>query len=190
MPISSPDHVIPTLHRVSAVALGACAIVFGYLVVNAPVDSQQGVIQKILYIHAPCAMAAYLGFLLTAIGGGLYLWKRDDRPSREAWVTCPLERQWRRGHARGNRMPSSRTVADGSEHGQHVLGRRIALNIVDGIEDETSVLVEVFDALLHLLIHFVWRSKRDRLLCVNTTSPEHNVVAVPLFQLARIHAGG
>jgi heme exporter protein C len=84
MPISSPDQMIPTLHRVSAVALGACAIVFGYLVVNAPVDSQQGVIQKILYIHAPCAMAAYLGFLLTAIGGGLYLWKRDDRFDRFA----------------------------------------------------------------------------------------------------------
>jgi len=84
MPLSSPDRVIPTLRRASAVALGICAIVYGYLVVNAPVDSQQGVIQKILYIHAPCAMSAYFGFLLTAIGGGLYLWKRDDRFDRFA----------------------------------------------------------------------------------------------------------
>jgi heme exporter protein C len=29
-------------------------------------------------------MSAYLGFLLTAIGGGLYLWKRDDRFDRFA----------------------------------------------------------------------------------------------------------
>jgi len=84
MPLSSSDRVIPTLPRVSAVALGVCAISYGLLVVNAPVDSEQGVIQKILYLHVPCAMSAYLGFLLTAIGGGLYLWKRDDRFDRFA----------------------------------------------------------------------------------------------------------
>ncbi len=84
MPLSSPDRLISPLHRASAVALGLCAIVFGYLVVNAPVDSEQGVIQKILYLHAPCAMAAYLGFLLTAMGGGLYLWKGDERFDRFA----------------------------------------------------------------------------------------------------------
>jgi len=84
MPPSSPDRVIPTLHRASTVALGVCAIIYGILVVNAPLDSEQGVIQKILYIHVPCAMAAYLGFLLTAIGGGLYLWKRDERFDRFA----------------------------------------------------------------------------------------------------------
>ena len=31
---------------------------------RAPVDSMQGVIQKILYVHVPCAFAAYLGFAL------------------------------------------------------------------------------------------------------------------------------
>lgn len=84
MPLSSPDRVSPTLYRVSAVALGICGIIFGFLVVNAPLDSEQGVIQKILYLHVPCAMASYLGFLLTAIGGGLYLWKRDERFDRFA----------------------------------------------------------------------------------------------------------
>ena len=84
MPPSSPDRVIPTLHRVSAVALGICGIIFGLLVVNAPLDSEQGVIQKILYLHVPCAMASYLGFLLTAIGGGLYLWRHDERFDRFA----------------------------------------------------------------------------------------------------------
>jgi len=73
-----------TLYRASAVALGICAIGFGFLVVNAPLDSEQGVIQKILYLHVPCAMAAYLGFLLTAIGGALYLWKREERFDRFA----------------------------------------------------------------------------------------------------------
>ena len=84
MPPPSSDGPIPTLYRVSAIALGACAFSFAALVVNAPVDSVQGVIQKILYVHAPCAMAAYLGFLLTAVGGGLYLWRGDERFDRFA----------------------------------------------------------------------------------------------------------
>lgn len=84
MPPPSPDRVLPALYRASGIVLGVCAISFGFLVVNAPVDGVQGVIQKILYLHAPCAMAAYLGFLLTAIGGGLYLWKREERFDRFA----------------------------------------------------------------------------------------------------------
>jgi heme exporter protein C len=84
MPASSPDRVTPPLHRASAITLCVCAIAYGFLVVNAPVDSVQGVIQKILYLHVPCAMAAYLGFLLTAIGGALYLWTREERFDRFA----------------------------------------------------------------------------------------------------------
>jgi heme exporter protein C len=84
MPISSPHRVLPILHRASGIALGVCAISWAFLVANAPLDSVQGVIQKILYLHVPCAMAAYLGFLLTAIGGGLYLWRREERFDRFA----------------------------------------------------------------------------------------------------------
>ncbi|MCL4684222.1 cytochrome c biogenesis protein [Myxococcota bacterium] len=46
----------------------------------APEDSVQGVVQKILYVHPPLAFAAYLGFLLTALAGGVFLWRGD-----EAW---------------------------------------------------------------------------------------------------------
>ena len=51
-------------------------VAFAATVWGAPTDSHQGVIQKILYVHAPLAFAAYLGFLLTALAGGLYLWTR------------------------------------------------------------------------------------------------------------------
>ena len=80
----SPGGVIPVLHRASAVALCICVICFAIVVANAPVDSKQGVIQKILYLHVPCAMATYLGFLLTAVGSALYLWKREERFDRFA----------------------------------------------------------------------------------------------------------
>lgn len=50
-----------------------------WTVIDAPIDSVQGVIQKILYVHPPLAYGAYLGFIITAIGGALYLWKsRED----------------------------------------------------------------------------------------------------------------
>jgi heme exporter protein C len=54
----------------------------GYVwtVVQAPIDSVQGVIQKILYVHPPLAYGAYLGFVMTAIGGIVYL-----AQEREEW---------------------------------------------------------------------------------------------------------
>jgi len=69
---------------ISGVALGLLIAIWAYLVVSAPSDSTQGVIQKILYVHVPCWFAAYAGFGLTAIGGALYLWKNDERFDRVA----------------------------------------------------------------------------------------------------------
>ena len=53
--------------------------IYGWTVVQAPIDSVQGVIQKTLYVHPPLAYGAYLGFIFTGIGGALYLWReRED----------------------------------------------------------------------------------------------------------------
>ena len=54
--------------------LAALVLVYAVSVWNAPIDSRQGVIQKILYVHPPLAFGAYLGFILTGLAGGLYLW--------------------------------------------------------------------------------------------------------------------
>lgn len=61
-------------------AFVALTAVYAWAVLAAPIDRVQGVIQKILYVHPPLAYGAYLGFVLTAIGGALYLWR-----GREAW---------------------------------------------------------------------------------------------------------
>jgi heme exporter protein C len=68
------------LRRPTGLALAAVTAVWLAAVVRAPEDAVQGVIQKILYVHPPLAFAAYLGFVLTALGGGLYLWR-----GAEAW---------------------------------------------------------------------------------------------------------
>jgi heme exporter protein C len=66
--------------RPAGVVLAALTVAYAWAVGSAPIDSVQGVIQKILYVHPPLAYGAYLGFVLTAIGGALYLWRGS-----EAW---------------------------------------------------------------------------------------------------------
>jgi len=72
------------LLRSSAAGLGACALLWAWFVWRAPIDSIQGPIQKILYLHVPCVLGAYLGFALTATSGMLYLWRREERWDRLA----------------------------------------------------------------------------------------------------------
>ena len=55
-------------------------VLYAWSVYSAPIDRMQGVIQKILYVHPPLAYGAYLGFVITGISGGIYLWRRE-----EAW---------------------------------------------------------------------------------------------------------
>ena len=70
--------------RWSGAVLALMLIASGWLVIQSPLDAMQGVIQKILYVHVPCAFASYAGFFVTALGSGLYLWKREDRYDRLA----------------------------------------------------------------------------------------------------------
>jgi heme exporter protein C len=70
--------------RITGIVLAVFAAVTAWMVASAPVDSVQGVVQKILYVHVPCAFSAYLGFLVTGIGGGLYLAKGEERFDRLA----------------------------------------------------------------------------------------------------------
>ena len=64
--------------------LAVLLVVYAWAVTNAPIDSVQGVIQKILYVHPPLAYGAYLGFVITAIGGSLYLWRGREEYDRLA----------------------------------------------------------------------------------------------------------
>ena len=64
--------------------LAVLAAAWAALVVSAPVDSVQGIIQKILYVHVPCAFASYTGFAVTGACSALYLWKHDERYDRVA----------------------------------------------------------------------------------------------------------
>jgi heme exporter protein C len=68
----------------AGIALAALLVLYTYVVATAPVDHIQGVIQKILYVHPPLAYGAYLGFVITAVGGVAYLWREDEHWDRLA----------------------------------------------------------------------------------------------------------
>jgi heme exporter protein C len=59
--------------------LGALAVWAAMVVFYAPLERVQGVVQKIFYVHVPCVAPAYLGFVLTAIGGVGFLLSRRER---------------------------------------------------------------------------------------------------------------
>jgi heme exporter protein C len=80
------DRDTTRLERMAAAAQGpagvvalALAALAAFVIVRAPADAVQGVLYKILFVHAPAAFAAYLGFALTAVGGALYLWSNDEK---------------------------------------------------------------------------------------------------------------
>jgi heme exporter protein C len=76
--------------RASAAALAISAALWAFFVWRAPIDAMQGPIQKILYVHVPCVLGAYLGFALTALAGGLYLWRREERFDRLSAATAEV----------------------------------------------------------------------------------------------------
>lgn len=52
----------------------------GYLGLSwAPPDVNQGDVMRIMYVHVPTVMIAYLAYTLVLVGSALYLWKRDLR---------------------------------------------------------------------------------------------------------------
>jgi heme exporter protein C len=76
--------------RPSGVVLAVLALLWLALVARAPLDSMQGVIQKVLYVHVPCAFSAYAGFIVTALCSALYLWRNDERFDRIAAASAEV----------------------------------------------------------------------------------------------------
>jgi heme exporter protein C len=75
--------------------LGASALItiaFGlyWALVKAPPDALQGDVQRIMYLHLPSILTAYLSFFLVFIGSCLYLWKRERRDDNLAHSAAEL----------------------------------------------------------------------------------------------------
>ncbi|HEV8296304.1 MAG TPA: cytochrome c biogenesis protein CcsA [Acidimicrobiales bacterium] len=60
-----------------AASLAGMAVVLLFAFVLSPEDSDQGDLVRILYVHVPTAWLAYVAFIVTAVGGAMYLKKRS-----------------------------------------------------------------------------------------------------------------
>ncbi len=78
------DRFVRARNRLGLAALAALALWFGLVWLYAPLEQVQGIVQKIFYVHVPLWPPAYLGFALTALGGGAFLWTRRESYDRLA----------------------------------------------------------------------------------------------------------
>lgn len=77
------DTVLPGL----AAVLMVVALWLVFVVV--PTEAQMGIVQRIFYIHVPCAWAAYAGFVLVALASGAYL--ATGRPAADRLAVAAAE---------------------------------------------------------------------------------------------------
>jgi heme exporter protein C len=73
-----------------AFALIIIALGLYWALVQAPRDALQGDVQRIMYLHLPSILTAYLSFFLVFIGSCLYLWKREKRDDNLAHSAAEL----------------------------------------------------------------------------------------------------
>src|SRR5271163_1697976 len=64
----------------------ALALVFFY----APLEAEQGFLQKIFYVHVPLAIIALCGFVAGGVFGALHLRTRDSRWDMRSYVAIHM----------------------------------------------------------------------------------------------------
>jgi heme exporter protein C len=62
-----------------AIALLGMAVTIWLAFLYAPTDAVQGEPQRIFYFHVPIAWVGMLAFIVMAVAGVAYLWKKDER---------------------------------------------------------------------------------------------------------------
>jgi heme exporter protein C len=62
-----------------ALGVGLMLLLHGLVFFWVPTERTQGVAQRIFYIHVPAAWVAFMAFVIVAVCGVLFLWKKDDR---------------------------------------------------------------------------------------------------------------
>src|SRR5918998_458298 len=77
-------------HLHGGLAVIVIAVGLYWALVQAPRDALQGDVQRIMYLHLPSILTAYLSFFLVFIGSCLYLWKREKRDDNLAHSAAEL----------------------------------------------------------------------------------------------------
>ena len=80
----------PSLRTLSLASAAALAVAYALVFLSAPVDADQGLIQKIFYVHVPLAIVCLCGFVAGAIAGFRYLRTGDPAWDLRSYVFIHL----------------------------------------------------------------------------------------------------
>ena len=78
------------LRALSLATAGAMALALGLVFFYAPLDAEQGFLQKIFYLHVPLAIVALCGFVLAALMAIMHLRSRDPRWDMRSYVAIHM----------------------------------------------------------------------------------------------------
>ena len=73
-----------------ALTLVTVAVSLYWSLLVAPPDAYQGEVQRIMYLHLPSILTAYLSYFLVFVASGMYLWKREKRDDLLAHAAAEL----------------------------------------------------------------------------------------------------
>ena len=71
-----PGPAGPVSSAALALVGSTLSVVYGLFI--SPPDAQLGETIRIIYMHVPTVMAAYVAFIITAVSSAMYLWKRTE----------------------------------------------------------------------------------------------------------------
>src|ERR1700730_4869594 len=90
---SPPARPLDSWLRVLSLATAAVmALALGLVFFYAPLDAEQGFLQKIFYVHVPLAIVALCGFVGAALLAVVHLRTRDARWDARAYVAIHVSR--------------------------------------------------------------------------------------------------
>jgi heme exporter protein C len=79
-----------SLHKMTLASAAALAAAFALVFAYAPMDADQGLIQKIFYLHVPLAIVALCGFMAGGLMGVKYLRTGDRRWDVRSYVAIHI----------------------------------------------------------------------------------------------------
>jgi heme exporter protein C len=75
----SPAHTGSTTTAVLGAVLAVALVLWGFLaLVGTPVEAVQGEAYRLIFLHVPVVVSAYLATILGAAASGVWLWKRTE----------------------------------------------------------------------------------------------------------------
>jgi heme exporter protein C len=78
------------LRALSISTVAVIAIALGLVFFYAPLEAEQGFLQKIFYVHVPLAIVALCGFVIGGVFGALHLRTRDSRWDMRSYVAIHM----------------------------------------------------------------------------------------------------